>query len=439
MTEYDASDPNRLLLALADRHIGLELGTLDLCFVSLLYLRSQGGAATAFQEEQLIEIFEAVCELIEPGAEQRRRRATHAIQRLRDQRMLSRVDGAGFLRAGEFALTRLASGIAEFFLSDDALTRETLAVLTKSLLSSLCEIREAARRADSPEAWHTHVLGPLQVTVSDLASGIERRQRGLDLQQESVQKKIGELLAADWFGAVARCQSLLEETSATLSELNEMLLRDTHQLQAVLQDIEETAVQADSAVAQHAAARVMEQLDRIAAWGSARQRAWSEYYQYVHRYLRDVVRLDPSRALTQRLRDQMTRKTGRAFALMVARASSMQVLRDVVVAPERPAVKRRRAVREQPPGEVAGEDPRVVLEGRVRDLLASGVARLTEVTARVTEEVPEAERFVTAGRVAEVVARAARPHAERERPWLPIQDDIVIEEWQVPASPERKD
>jgi chromosome partition protein MukF len=433
VTEYDASDPNRLLLALADRRVSLEVGTLDLCFVALLYLRAQGGAASAFQEEQLIEIFEAVCELVEPVAEGRRKRATHAIQRLRDQRMLSRVDGAGFLRSGEFALTRLASGIAEFFLSDDALTRETLAVLTKSLQSSLYEIREAARRADSPEAWHTHVLGPLQVTVSDLASGIERRQRGLDLQQESVQKQIGELLAADWFGAVARCQSLLEETSATLSELNEMLLRDTHQLQAVLQDIEETAVQADSAVAQHAAARVMEQLDRIAAWGSARQRAWSEYYQYVHRYLRDVVRLDPSRALTQRLRDQMTRKTGRAFALTVARAPSMQVLRDVVVAPERPPVKRRRAVREQPPGEVEGEDPRAVLEGRVRELLASGVARLTEVTARVAEEIPEGERFVTAGRVAEVVARAARPHAERERPWLPVGDEIVIEEWEVPG------
>ena len=76
---------------------------------------------------------------------------------------------------------------------------------------------------------------------------------------------------------------------------------------------------------------------------------------------------------------------------------------------------------------------------RVRELLASGVARLTEVTARVTEEVAEGERFVTAGRVAEVVARAARPHAERERPWLPIGDEIVIEDWDVPGPSERDD
>ncbi|HMJ13957.1 MAG TPA: condensin subunit MukF, partial [Polyangiaceae bacterium] len=258
MTEYNGSDPDRLLLALAERRVQLELGTLDVCFVALLYLRAQGGAIASFQEAQLVEIFEAVCELVEPGAEQRRKRATHAIQRLRDQRMLSRVDGAGFVRSGEYALTRLASGIAEFFLSDDALTRESLAVLTHSLLTSLGEIREAARQASSPEAWHVKVLGPLNVTVSDLASGIERRQRGLDLQQEAIQKQIAELLASDWFGAVARCQTILEETSATLSELNEVLLRDTHQLQAVLQDIEELAVKDDSAVVEHAAARVME-------------------------------------------------------------------------------------------------------------------------------------------------------------------------------------
>jgi chromosome partition protein MukF len=439
VTEHTGTDPNPQLLALADRRVQLELGTVDLCFVALLHLRAQAGIAASFQEWQLVEIFEEVCERVEPNAEHRRKRATHAIQRLRDQRMLSRVDSAGFFRSGEYALTRLATGIAEFFLTDDALTRETLTVLTRSLLGSLSEILEAARQADSPESWQLNVLAPLQVTVSDLASGIERRQRGLDLQQEAFQKKIAELLAADWFGAVSRCQNLLEETSATLGELNEVLLRGTQELQSVLQDIQEAALAADSAVVEHAADRLMEQLDRIAAWGSARQRAWSEYYQYVHRYLRDVVRLDPSRALTERLRDQMTRKTGRAFALTVARAPSIQVLREVMVAPERPPVKRRRAARELLPHEVEPEDPRAVLEARVRELLATGAARLTEVTARVAEEVPHNERFVTAGRVADVVARATRLRAERERPWVPIQDGIVIEDWEVPSPETRND
>ena len=62
------------------------------------------------------------------------------------------------------------------------------------------------------------------------------------------------------------------------------------QLQALLHEIQELAIAAGAADAEAAALRLADQVDRIAAWGSARQRAWSEYLQYVHRYLRDGVR-----------------------------------------------------------------------------------------------------------------------------------------------------
>ena len=69
---------------------------------------------------------------------------------------------------------------------------------------------------------------------------------------------------------------------------------------SVVHDIEELAIASSEPDAEAVAHRLMDQIDRSVAWGTARQRAWSEYYQYVHRYLRDVVRLDPTRALTQR-------------------------------------------------------------------------------------------------------------------------------------------
>jgi chromosome partition protein MukF len=49
------------------------------------------------------------------------------------------------------------------------------------------------------------------------------------------------LLEADWFGAIEGRQTLLESTSATLRELNELLLRDTSALLSRLYDIEELA------------------------------------------------------------------------------------------------------------------------------------------------------------------------------------------------------
>jgi chromosome partition protein MukF len=232
---------------------------------------------------------------------------------------------------------------------------------------------------------------------------------------------------------VERCQALLEATSDTLRELNEVLLRETHQLHTLLQDIGELAVAAQAHTAEQATERVSEQVDRVAAWGSARQRAWSEYYQYVHRYLRDVVRLDPARALTQRLREQLTGQTGKGFALIVASAPPIKLLRAIEQPPEqKPPVKRPREPREKVVNDAeTHSDPRAELEERVREALREGVRDLSEVTTRVTTDMPETQRFLAAGRVVEAVAKLAKPQSTTERPWVPVNDEILIEEWHV--------
>src|SRR5207237_10292844 len=141
-----------------------------------------------------------------------------------------------------------------------------------------------------------------------------------------------------------RCLELLESTSRTLAELNEILLRDAHELSSVLQDIQEVAVSKGAQGAEASVQRVVEQVDRISAWGSARQRAWSEYYQYVPRYLCDVVRLDPSRALIQRLREQLSQHKSRPFALAVAAAPGPPLLREIEpFKDDKPNVRRPRA------------------------------------------------------------------------------------------------
>ena len=420
--------PERVLAVIAERKLSLELGTLDLCFLVALHVRGDAAGLTAFNEAQLEDVFAQASAAVAPDADQLRRRATHAIQRLRDQRLLSRVDGQGVVRTGEFALSRLGTSIVQFFLEEDVLTRETLGLLTHSLQVAIAGVLDAARAAQTPAAWQDAVVGPLRVTIAELVAGIERRQRGLDAQQEEFQSEIRRLLEADWFGAIDRCQDLLESTSATLRELNEVLLRDTSVLLALLQDIEDAAVAAGEPDGEAAAHRVMDQVDRIAAWGSARQRAWSEYFQYVHRYLRDVVRLDPTRALMQRLRDQLA-GVGRRFSLAHAAAQPIRLLRTVAPLPERPPVVRPRAPREREPEADAGEDPQAVLDGKVQRALGGGATALSAVTGEVTGELPGPERFVEAGRVAEAVARLARASADLERPWVAVGDDLVIEDW----------
>ena len=106
-------DPSRLIAGLARDHVGLSLSTSDLCFLVGLYLRADRAALASFEEDALVDMFEQICDVVDPAADNPRKRATHAIQRLRDQRMLARVDGAGIARAGEYALTRLAAAVAD--------------------------------------------------------------------------------------------------------------------------------------------------------------------------------------------------------------------------------------------------------------------------------------------------------------------------------------
>jgi chromosome partition protein MukF len=91
-----STDPSRFLASLSRDHSGPP--TTDVCFIAALYLRADKAALASFEEDALIDVFEEVCDLVEPGAENPRKRATHAIQRLREQRMLARVDGAGIVR-----------------------------------------------------------------------------------------------------------------------------------------------------------------------------------------------------------------------------------------------------------------------------------------------------------------------------------------------------
>lgn len=428
-----STDPSRLIAALARDQVNLDLKTVDLCFLAGLYLRADRAALASFEEDVLVDMFEQICDVVDPGAERPRKRATHAIQRLRDQRMLARVDGAGIVRSGEYALTRLAAAVVEYFLADEALTRESLTLLTGTLRAQLAEVLAAARRADSEEDWRQRVVAPLRVTVGDLVGGIERRQRGLDSQQEEVQAEIAKLLQADWFGAVERCQSLLDTTTDTLRELNEVLLRDTHHFVALLQEIQALAGEADQAEPEEAVQRVIEHVDRIAAWGGARQRAWSEYYQYVHRYLRDVVRLDPDRALSQRLRDQVAGWASTPFHLLVAAAPSIRLLRPLESRVERPPVTRLRTDREAPPDFVEPEDTGLAIENLVAEALAAGATSLVDVTEWVLPSFPEDSHYAITGRVAAELARVTRARSEYERPWRTVEPRLEVEDWDLPS------
>jgi len=429
-----APDPRSLVTSLHRRGVALELHTIDLCFLAALHVRAERTGVASFPEDQLLDVFDQVVALTKDasGETGAKKRATHVVRRLREQKLLVRVDGSGVVRSGEYALTRLATGIIGFYLEDEALTRESLDVLASTLTTCLEGIRDAARAAESPDAWRTQIVGPLRVTIFELAGGIERRQRGFDLQQEAFQREIAALLAADWFGAVERCTQLLETTSAMLHELNGILLRHGNRFAELLQEVLERAIDAEHEEAERAARDALDQVERLAAWGAARQRAWSDYHDWVHRYLRDVVRLDPSRTLVHRLREQLAGRGGKRYALTIANAPPIRLLRATPVETSSTPVRSPKKERERKLDREIPSDPDAELKTKVGAALAAGARGLADVTSRVCE--PDADldtRFRAAGKIAQIVSDLASVEAVRERPWVPAGDGIVVEEWSV--------
>ena len=76
-----SSDPHRVLASLARDRVTVDLKTVDLGFLAALYLKGDKAALASFDEDQLVDLFEQACDMFEPGAENPRKRATHAIQR----------------------------------------------------------------------------------------------------------------------------------------------------------------------------------------------------------------------------------------------------------------------------------------------------------------------------------------------------------------------
>ena len=99
-------DSARLVASLHHSGAKVELRTIDLCFLAALYGRGNDAGVSSIGDEQMVDVFAQVCELAAPDLDNVRKSATHAIQRLREQKLLARIDGAGMMRAGDYTSRR---------------------------------------------------------------------------------------------------------------------------------------------------------------------------------------------------------------------------------------------------------------------------------------------------------------------------------------------
>lgn len=419
-------DVDRDFARLRTQNVSLALSTADLC--CLLVLRVREADTAALLERDVLDLLASVHDQF-PEAENPRKRATHGLQRLREQRLITLVSLGGLAREGEYSLSGLGRAIVDFFVQDAKLTKESLKVLTATLGSQLSRVRDEARSATTLDEWEGGVVVPITVASRSLLEGIERRTRGLDEDQEAVRADIARLLTERWLEAMEQTQGLLEATTVRLEELRDVILEEQKGLEAILDDIDGLAQAAGAERAERAISELVADLARLSGWAMKRHDEWSAYYQTMLQTLRSLVRLDPDRALTQRLRDSLQDWPDRPWTISVVPRLRIRVLRPVEHVVDRPLVEREHRAEDEVA--LVSAASTVPLESLVLGAVERGAATLVAVLGEVLPEVPMEARFRDVGRVVEILATKTRVDTPLERAWVHFEDGLAVEDWRV--------
>ena len=401
----------------------LQLDREDAAFLAGIHAWLAVNPDPTLDEDQLRNVFSIVSEVAHGDPSTMAQRATNAIARLREQRLMVRTDTAGITRGGEYSLSRMGNAIAEWFGEEEGLTRQNLEVMMTRIRADLGEIKLAAETGGDREHWETRVSSPLRLTVAGIIEVIDRRQQGMDVQQEEIRERIGAMLEESWFDSVRSCEELLGATSEALQELHKVLMHEVEGMSSLLNEIEELCEQGGETDSVEAVAHVRRQIERVGAWGGNRFAAWSEYYQNVHEFIRSVIRVDPARAVRTRLRDSL-KDYGRPvrWFLNVADQPPYRHLRTRT--DERGPQKVERTVRSV---EAALEDAGIMqshLEKIEAEVLGrmrrEGQVELLDILRRLLPHRSFHELYVLAGDLAEWLVRRGTPVLLRDTAWYPL-------------------
>ncbi|NVP02124.1 chromosome partition protein MukF, partial [Photobacterium damselae subsp. damselae] len=137
------------------------------------------------------------------------------------------------------------------------------------------------------------------------------------------------LLNKDWRAAISSCETLLDETSETLRELQDTLQAAGDQLQTQLLIIQESTQGREELDFVDGMIFILQmKLDRIISWGQQAIDLWIGYDRHVHKFIRTAIDMDKNRAFSQRLRQSVTDYFDNPWLLTYADADRLVDMRD---------------------------------------------------------------------------------------------------------------
>lgn len=307
----------------------INLPTERLAFLLAIAVLSGDRFDEELGEGELIDAFRIVSDLFGQTKETLAFRANNAINELVRQRLISRftseiTDGASIYR-----LSPLALGITDYYVRQREYSTLKLSIQLAMVADEINKAAKSAQEDGDIKHWRQNVYAVLKFSVAEIFDRIDLNQRTMDEHQQQVKHDIAELLNKDWRAAISSCETLLDDTSETLRELQDTLQAAGDQLQTQLLIIQESTQGREELDFVDGMIFILQmKLDRIISWGQQAIDLWIGYDRHVHKFIRTAIDMDKNRAFSQRLRQSVTDYFDNPWLLTYADADRLVDMRD---------------------------------------------------------------------------------------------------------------
>lgn len=355
------------------------------------------------------------------------RRSRNSIARLREQALISRVGG---LDGNPYVLAPLGQAIGQHWEKADRYTKQSLVIYTSHLRVILENIRKDAETGGSAEHWADTVCIPLQEIIVEIINSIRHRQDGMTRVQEGIKEEITAKLRADWFEAIEACEEMVKRTGEAITELHTLLRQETDNLISIIEDIAEFAQIARQHDALEAAESVLNQLEAVREWANVSLEDWSKYYINVHNFIRVMVRTDPNREASHRLREAISAHSGLSWTFRVMQPEPCWQLREGEFKKLEPAVEITGKVAR---AEISLAQPvdnslmDAVVSRVESELSEQGVSSIQPILQDIADKVSPSDLYQIAGELVEIMARRGQPHPFNGIPWTEVIEPVQVQ------------
>ena len=432
-----------LVGTILSKGLQLQLQPEDLAFLTALRFWKDSESQPEFNEDELHVVHQTVDRMsLNSLSETRPRRCNEAIRRMLEQHLLICLEG-GEHRIHAYLVTPLAEQIVDSVTTGLEASTIALSTLFTTVSSHLQEISDAAASGGNEPYWKLQVEAPLDITVSQLITAIDHRQRQLDREAVDTRKDVVELLKQDWQNAMSRCEHLLTSTQERLQDLQNLLLASCHKLRELLEGIARHGEEAEHFGAVSSVLRLEQHLDRIEHWSTERLDHWESFHHRVHQYLRQFINMDERKALMERTLDSIRNYQKQPWHLVCLADEPLMRLREMA-APQ-PEIEKARVIHDE--GTVTDIEDIDALRDEIRHWLRQKTEQFQrlpsyeEALAELAGEWPVEKLHLAAGWLFEAMTHMGHRSDLQHIPdsqWYEIIPDFEAETLSLDQNPDRE-